>query len=198
MLPLGTVAPAFRLSDTTGKPVALDDFKDAPALVVIFMCNHCPYVKHIREGLSQFARDYLPRGVAIVGINSNDVRNYPADSPAKMAEEVASAGYRFPYLFDESQAVAQAYRAACTPDFYLFDGKPAARLPRTIRRQPTRQRFARHRPRPARRARSRARRQTGRHRSTTQHRLQHQVEARPRTGLRLKRTHPSTLLNRAP
>jgi peroxiredoxin len=123
MLPLGTPAPAFRLPDTAGKPFALDDFKDAPALVVIFMCNHCPYVKHIREGLSQFARDYLPRRVAIVGINSNDVRNYPADSPAKMAEEVASAGYLFPYLFDESQTVAQAYRAACTPDFYLFDGK---------------------------------------------------------------------------
>jgi len=123
MLPLGTVAPAFRLPDTAGKLVALDDFKNAPALVVVFMCNHCPYVKHIRGGLAQFARDYLPRQVAIVGINSNDVRNYPADSPAKMAEEVASAGYLFPYLFDESQAVAQAYRAACTPDLYVFDGK---------------------------------------------------------------------------
>jgi peroxiredoxin len=123
MLPLGTIAPAYRLPDTAGKSVALDDFKNAPALVVIFMCNHCPYVKHIREGLSQFARDYLPRGVAIAGINSNDVRNYPADSPARMAEEVVSAGYRFPYLYDESQAVAKAYRAACTPDFYLFDGQ---------------------------------------------------------------------------
>jgi peroxiredoxin len=121
MLPLGTPAPAFRLPDTTGKPVALDDFKAAPALVVIFMCNHCPYVKHLRDGLAQFARDYLPRGVGIVGINANDVQNYPADSPAKMAEEAAAAGYLFPYLFDEAQTVAKAYHAACTPDFYLFD-----------------------------------------------------------------------------
>jgi peroxiredoxin len=121
MLPLGTVAPGFALPDTTGKQVALEDFKSAPALAVIFMCNHCPYVKHIRSGLAQFARDYIPRGVAVVGINSNDVQNYPADSPAKMAEEIASAGYTFPYLYDESQAVARAYHAACTPDLFLFD-----------------------------------------------------------------------------
>jgi peroxiredoxin len=121
MLPLGTLAPAFTLPDTAGKKVGIDDFKDAPALAVIFMCNHCPYVKHIRSGLAQFARDYLPRGVGIVGINANDVQNYPADSPAKMAEEVASAGYSFPYLYDESQTVARAYHAACTPDFFLFD-----------------------------------------------------------------------------
>jgi peroxiredoxin len=121
MLALGTVAPDFRLPDTTGKLVSLADFKDAPALVVVFMCNHCPYVKHIRQGLAQFARDYIPRGVAMVGINSNDVVNYPDDSPARMAEEVKAAGYIFPYLFDETQAVAKAYRAACTPDFYVFD-----------------------------------------------------------------------------
>jgi peroxiredoxin len=121
MLPLGTTAPDFRLPDTTGRTVALADFKDRPALLVIFLCNHCPYVKHIRAGLAQLARDYQPRGVGIVGINSNDVANYPADSPAKMAEEVKAAGYTFPYLYDESQAVAKAYRAACTPDIYLFD-----------------------------------------------------------------------------
>lgn len=121
MLALGTVAPDFRLPDTTGKLVSLADFKDAPALVVVFMCNHCPYVKHIRQGLAQFARDYIPRGVAMVGINSNDVVRYPEDSPARMAEEVKAAGYIFPYLFDETQAVAKAYRAACTPDFYVFD-----------------------------------------------------------------------------
>ena len=121
MLPLGTAAPDFRLPDTNGKTVSLDDFKDQHALVVIFMCNHCPYVKHIREGLAQLARDYVPRGAAIVGINSNDVANYPDDSPAKMAVEVKTAGYTFPYLYDESQAVAQAYRAACTPDIFLFD-----------------------------------------------------------------------------
>ncbi len=121
MLPLGTTAPDFRLPDTNGKTVALADFKDKSALLVIFMCNHCPYVKHIREGLAQLARDYVPHGVAMVGINSNDVANYPDDSPAMMAEEVKSAGYVFPYLYDESQAVAKAYRAACTPDIYLFD-----------------------------------------------------------------------------
>jgi peroxiredoxin len=121
MLPLGTAAPDFRLPDTNGKTIALADFKGQPALLVIFMCNHCPYVKHIRAGLAQLARDYLPRGAAIAGINSNDVANYPNDSPAKMKEEAKSAGYLFPYLYDESQAVAKAYRAACTPDIYLFD-----------------------------------------------------------------------------
>jgi peroxiredoxin len=121
MLPLGTTAPDFKLPDTDGKIVSLADFKDKPALLVMFLCNHCPYVKHVRAGLAQLARDYLPRGVAIVGINSNDVANYPDDSPAKMREEVKSAGYLFPYLYDETQAVAKAYRAACTPDIYLFD-----------------------------------------------------------------------------
>jgi peroxiredoxin len=121
MLSLGTTAPDFTLPDTNGKTVSLADFKDKPALLVIFICNHCPYVKHIRAGLAQLASDYLPRGVGIVGINSNDVANYPDDSPAKMKEEAKSAGYLFPYLYDESQAVAKAYRAACTPDIYLFD-----------------------------------------------------------------------------
>ena len=121
MLPLGTQAPDFRLRDPSGKAVSLAEFKGAPALLVIFMCNHCPYVKHVRAGLAKLARDYQPRRVAVVGFNSNDVANYPADSPAKMAEEAASAGYVFPYLYDDSQAVAKAYRAACTPDMYLFD-----------------------------------------------------------------------------
>ncbi len=121
MLPLGTAAPDFQLPDTNGKTVALADFKGLPALLVVFMCNHCPYVKHIRAGLAQLARDYLPRGAAIVGINANDVANYPEDSPARMKEEVKAAGYLFPYLYDETQAVAKAYHAACTPDFFLFD-----------------------------------------------------------------------------
>lgn len=120
MLPLGTGAPEFRLPDPSGRMVSRDDFKGKP-LVMIFMCNHCPYVKHIRSGLAQLARDYMPRGVAIVGVNSNDVENYPADSPAKMAEEAKAAGYLFPYLYDASQEVAKAYRAACTPDIFLFD-----------------------------------------------------------------------------
>ena len=121
MLPLGTAASDFRLPDTNGKTVSLADFKDKPALLVIFMCNHCPYVQHIRAGLAQLAQDYLPRGAAIVGINSNDAANFPEDSPANMAAEVKAAGYSFPYLYDESQAVAKAYHAACTPDLFLLD-----------------------------------------------------------------------------
>jgi len=122
MLPLGTTAPDFQLPDVSGKMFSLTSFKDKTALLVIFMCNHCPYVIHIRAGLAQLACDYAAKNVGIVGINSNDVENYPADSPAKMKEEVKSAGYLFPYLHDETQAVAKAYRAACTPDIYLFDG----------------------------------------------------------------------------
>ena len=121
MLPLATVAPDFRLPDTDGKLVSLADFKAKAALVVIFMCNHCPYVVHLRTGLAQLAKDYAARGVGIVGINANDAKSYPADSPAKMKDEVKSAGYIFPYLYDETQVVAKAYRAACTPDFFLFD-----------------------------------------------------------------------------
>jgi peroxiredoxin len=122
MLPLGTQAPDFRLPDTTtGKIVALADFADAPGLLVMFICNHCPYVKHIRAGLASFGRDYEARGLAIVAINSNDVANYPEDRPDKMAEEKRAAGYTFPYLFDDTQTVAKAYHAACTPDFFLFD-----------------------------------------------------------------------------
>jgi peroxiredoxin len=121
MLPLGTPAPDFRLPDTQGRMVARDDFADAPALLVMFICNHCPFVKHIRDGLAQFAGDYLPRGLAIVAVNANDVTAYPADRPEQMAAEARDAGYAFPYLYDETQAVAKAYRAACTPDFFLFD-----------------------------------------------------------------------------
>jgi peroxiredoxin len=121
MLPLGTQAPDFRLPDTSGKPVSLNSLKGASALLVAFICNHCPYVKHIRGGLAQLARDYQPRGMAVVGISSNDVAGYPQDGPAKMVEEAKSAGYIFPYLYDETQSVAKAYRAACTPDIYLFD-----------------------------------------------------------------------------
>lgn len=121
MLDLGTVAPDFHLPDINGKLVSRDDFKSAPALLVMFICNHCPYVKHIQYGLVQLAKDYQPKGVTIVAINSNDAEKYPDDSPAKMREEARAAGYTFPYLFDATQAVAQAYRAACTPDFFLFD-----------------------------------------------------------------------------
>jgi thiol-disulfide isomerase/thioredoxin len=102
--------------------VARNDFKSAPALLVAFICNHCPYVKHIRTGLAEFARQYQAKGLAIVGINSNDVDEYPEDGPEQMATEAQAAGYTFPYLYDATQAVAKAYRAACTPDFFLFDG----------------------------------------------------------------------------
>ncbi len=121
MLDLGTLAPDFHLPDTRGKQVSRDDFKTAPALLVMFICNHCPYVKHIQAGLVQLAKDYQPKGVAIVAISSNDAEKYPDDSPAKMQDEARAAGYTFPYLYDATQAVAKAYRAACTPDFFLFD-----------------------------------------------------------------------------
>jgi peroxiredoxin len=121
MAPLGMEAPHFNLPDPKGNYVSIDDFKDTPALVVMFICNHCPYVKHIRAALAQFGRDYQKRGLAIVAINSNDVKAYPEDRPFRMAEEIKQAGYTFPYLFDETQEVAKAYRASCTPDFFLFD-----------------------------------------------------------------------------
>jgi len=121
MLSLGTQAPDFSLPDTEGNLVSLSDFRDAPALLVIFMCNHCPFVKHVAQGLAKLAQQYQAKGVAIVGINSNDVQSFPEDSPANMKKEAARHGYTFPYLYDETQKVAKAYRAACTPDFFLFD-----------------------------------------------------------------------------
>ena len=124
MLGLGTEAPDFRLPDTTagGKEVALDDFAAAPALLVVFICNHCPFVQHVAGELAALSRDLPAQGVPMVAISSNDVAAYPADSPEAMAAEAARQGWAFPYLYDESQAAAKAYRAACTPDFFLFDG----------------------------------------------------------------------------
>lgn len=121
MLELGTAAPHFSLPEPrSGKTVALDDFAGRP-LLVAFICNHCPYVKHIVAQFSQLARHYQQQGVAVVAINSNDVRHYPDDSPDKMVDFGREHAFDFPYLFDETQAVAKAYRAACTPDLYLFD-----------------------------------------------------------------------------
>ena len=120
MLALGAAAPDFSLPATDGRTVKLADFKGRP-LVVAFICNHCPFVKHVRDGLAAFGRDYATRGLAFVAINSNDITDHPDDSPAKMKEEARAAGYAFPYLFDETQSVAQAYKAACTPDFFVFD-----------------------------------------------------------------------------
>ena len=121
MLELGTRAPDFSLPDTDGRLVSLADYRDAPALLVMFICNHCPYVQHVRHELARVGKDYLGRGVAMVAINSNDVRADPDDRPERMKEEKELVGYPFPYLFDESQEVAKAYGAACTPDFYVFD-----------------------------------------------------------------------------
>jgi peroxiredoxin len=121
MLPLGTPAPAFSLKDTEGNTVSLEDFKGAPALLVIFMCNHCPFVKHVLDEMVELVKQYQDKGVAAVGINSNDVANYPQDSPEKMAEAVQEKGFTFSYLYDETQDAAKAYRAACTPDFFIFD-----------------------------------------------------------------------------
>jgi peroxiredoxin len=121
MLPLGTIAPGFNLPDTDGSLVALDDFANAPALLVIFLCNHCPYVKHVRHELARLGKEYQQKGVAVVGISSNDAITHPDDSPERMAAEKAEVGYTFPYLYDETQKVALAYKAACTPDFFVFD-----------------------------------------------------------------------------
>jgi thiol-disulfide isomerase/thioredoxin len=121
MLPLGSAAPGFTLADANGKMVSLDDFKHAPALWVMFICNHCPYVQHVRPTIAKLAREYQGKGVAVVAINSNDAEKYPADSPAMMVEEIKAAGYTFSYLYDKDQEVAKAFRAACTPEFYLFD-----------------------------------------------------------------------------
>jgi peroxiredoxin len=121
MLPLGTPAPDFSLPDVDGRIVSLADVRHAPALLVVFMCNHCPYVQHVAEGLAHLARECQERGAAVVGINANDVDAFPEDAPDKMAAEVKRRGYTFPYLYDTTQEVAKAYHAACTPDFFLFD-----------------------------------------------------------------------------
>ncbi len=120
MLPLGTKAPDFRLPDVNGTIVSLADFVGKP-LCVMFMCNHCPYVKHVAQELAKIARQYQSKGFAFVGISSNDVTSHPEDSPEMMKVEAQTQGYHFPYLYDETQEVAKAYSAACTPDFYVFD-----------------------------------------------------------------------------
>jgi peroxiredoxin len=122
MMPLGTPAPDFTLPNVVdGRMVSLQDFAGAPGLLVIFLCNHCPFVLHIRDELARFSREYTQKGLAIVGISSNDVAAYPQDGPEAMKREHAAARYAFPYLFDETQEVAKRYHAACTPDFFLFD-----------------------------------------------------------------------------
>lgn len=120
MLALGTKAPDFRLPDISERQVSLADYRGKP-LLVMFLCNHCPFVKHVRAKLAEIGRVYQERGIGVVAISSNDVSTHPEDSPEKMKVEAREAGYNFPYLYDESQAAAKAYQAACTPDFFLFD-----------------------------------------------------------------------------
>ena len=122
MLALGTLAPAFTLPNVvTGNDVSLDDFTGKKAVLVMFICRHCPYVKHVREGLAQFGKDYADKDIGIVAISSNDAEAYPDDSPEKLKEMAVDLGFTFPLLYDESQEVAKAYSASCTPDFFLFD-----------------------------------------------------------------------------
>ena len=124
MLPLGTKAPDFKLwCAVNEKEYSLDDLKSDKATVIMFICNHCPYVKHVQGGIVELANDYTRKGVSFIAINSNDVENYPADSPENMKQDAERLAYTFPYLFDHSQEVARAYDAACTPDFYIFDGE---------------------------------------------------------------------------
>lgn len=123
MIPLGTTAPDFKLTEAvSGKEIGLQDIKSDKATVIMFICNHCPYVKHVQAGLVELANDYIPKGVSFIAINSNDVANYQDDSPENMKKVAEWLGYPFPYLFDETQQIAKAYDAACTPDFYIFDG----------------------------------------------------------------------------
>ena len=123
MLPLGTPAPDFNLPDPDGKTHSLDDAAGSRAYLVMFICNHCPFVKHVADELAQLGRDYGEQGVAVFAINSNDVEKYADDGPDAMKKEAAARGYTFPYLLDADQSVAKAYEAACTPDFYLFDAE---------------------------------------------------------------------------
>lgn len=123
MIPLGFEAPDFRLLDTqSGQVMSLDALKSEKGTLIMFICNHCPYVKHVNDELVRLAHDYQPKGIAFVAISSNDAEKYPEDGPEKMTEYAARLGYPFPYLYDETQGVAKAYDAACTPDFFLFDG----------------------------------------------------------------------------
>lgn len=124
MLPLGTKAPGFSLSDTvSGQTFTLSSQKSEKATLIMFICNHCPYVLHVNEEIVRLALDYQPRGVKFIAISSNDVSAYPQDGPDRMHEQAARLGYPFPYLYDATQEVARAYDAACTPDFFLFDGQ---------------------------------------------------------------------------
>lgn len=121
MLPLGTKAPDFLLPDPEGRIYGLKDFLNVPALLVMFICNHCPYVKHVQGEIAKMGRDFQARGVGVLAVCSNDAQKYPDDAPPRMMQVARQAGYTFPYVYDPNQEAAKAYRAACTPEFYLFD-----------------------------------------------------------------------------
>lgn len=124
MLTLGTTAPNFQLPDAvSGKTISLETFEDKPALLVMFICQHCPFVKHVQQELAKLGKDYTQKGLGIVAISANDVANYPDDSPEKLKAMAQELGFNFPFCYDESQEIAKAYTAACTPDFFLFDSE---------------------------------------------------------------------------
>lgn len=123
-IPLGFKAPDFTLFEPfSGKSMSLNELISYKATVIMFICNHCPYVKHVQDELVKLANDYIPKGIAFIAISSNDIVNYPEDAPEKMKKVVGDFGYPFPYLYDETQDAARAYQAACTPDFSIFDGE---------------------------------------------------------------------------
>ncbi|GIU99363.1 MAG: hypothetical protein KatS3mg014_0979 [Actinomycetota bacterium] len=184
LLALGTEAPDFALPDVrTGEIVRRSDFDGKKGLLVLFICRHCPYVKHVEAGIAQLARDYAEADLGIVAISANDPEAYPEDAPESLAEQARLAGFTFPYLFDETQEVAKAYTAACTPDPLPVRRAPSARVPRPARREPPRQRRAGDlRGHPA-RDRRRPRRTAGPPGPAAGGRLQHQVAARQRAGV---------------
>ena len=182
MLPLGTQAPDFELPNVDGRTVSLADAAGSQGTVVMFICNHCPFVKHVADQLAALGREYMPRGIGFVAISSNDVAGHPADSPEQMVRESEDRGYLFPYLYDETQATARAYHAACTPDFYLRL-RPRIGLPRADRFQPPRKRCSRHGKRPPNGDRCVAYRPACSGPAAAQHRLQHQMEVRQRARL---------------
>ncbi len=175
--------PSFSLPDFNGHIVSDAYFGGSKAVLVAFICKHCPFVRHIRQEFSRFAKEYQAKGLGIVAIASNDTTEFPEDGPAGMKEEAAEAGYTFPYLFDEKQTVAKAFRAACTPDLFLFDGRRSPCVPWSVRRKPTQERRARQRCRSACRSRGGARGQASTGGSNAEHRLQHQMEPGQRTGV---------------
>ncbi len=163
MLPLGTPAPPFALRDVVGDQIySLDSFADKTALLVMFICRHCPYVVHVEYEIAKLGRDYIDAELGIVGISSNDPTQYPDDAPPRLKEMAERMGFTFPLCFDDTQEIAQAYRASCTPDFYLFNRETAAGLPWTARRQPPWERQAGYRSRSSRRDRCGAYREADR------------------------------------